>query len=164
MTTLRRLKYASGKLAIYDVDSVSPNDAPLTSPLSNISRLQFHSDLEYPAVTTIFTGTLTLPSLAANSLRQASYIVAAHGMTGYPYVEGKIKIGSVWAPLAGSVPVAQNGGGGTLAASFARLVALGTDSTNIVLREFSVSVASGGYGASAYDYVIFLTDKIVAPP
>lgn len=161
MTTLRRLKYDSGKLAIYDVDSGSIDDNPLTSPLSYVSRLHFHSDLEYPAIIGTYTGTLTLPSLAADSLRVNSYTIAAHGQAGIPYVEGKIKIGSSWVPLAGSVPVAQQTGGYP-SSGFARLVHLGADGTNILLREWSISYLSQAYSSSTYDYVIYLTNRLVA--
>ncbi len=50
-TSTRRLRYENGDVAIYDVPSATSTDnAPLTSPLSNVSRLHFHSGLPMPAI------------------------------------------------------------------------------------------------------------------
>lgn len=161
MTTLRRLKYDSGKLAIYDVTDGSINDNPLTDPLNNVSRLHFHSDLEYPAVIATYSGTVTLSALSADSSQDVTHTIAAHGRAGIPYVEGRILVDGIWVPLAGSVPVASQSGNPN-APSFARFLHLGANASNIILSEYSISNRSVAYGSTSYSYVIFLTDKLVA--
>ncbi len=161
MTTLRRLKYDSGNLAIYDVESTSIDDGPLSAPLSYISRLHFHSALEYPAVIATYSGTITLDSVIANTEYWRTYIIAAHGQAGIPYVEGKINVGT-WVPLTGSVMVTQQGTTTPTTPSFARFVHLGADATNIVLQEYSVSQLTTPYASASFNYVIYLTNKLVA--
>lgn len=161
MSTQRRLKYDSGSLAIYDVESTAIDDAPLSSPLSYVSRLHFHSALEYPAIIATYTGTVTLPALSADQTYFATYILAAHGRPGVPYVEGAINIGGVWVPLAGSVPVLQQSGN-VNAASFARFLHLGADYSYIMLREYSISEFRVGFGGGSFNYVVYLTDRLVA--
>jgi hypothetical protein len=161
MATQRRLKYASGSLAIYDVESTAIDDGPFSSPLSYISRLHFHSDLEYPAVIATYSGTVTLPSVSANTDYVATYNIAAHGRGGVPYVEGRLQVGGVWVPFAGSIPVVQpTGTAGE--SSFARFLHLGADSTNIVIQEYSTACNVSAYGSVGFNYVIYLTNKLVA--
>ncbi len=161
MSTQRRLKYDSGSLAIYDVESTAIDDAPLSSPLSYVSRLHFHSALEYPAVIATYSGTINLPAVSANTDYLATYTIAAHGRAGVPYVEGRINLGS-WVPLVGSVMVVQQGTTTPTTPSFARFLHLGADATNIVLQEYSIAEQSTAYGTASFNYVIYLTNKLVA--
>lgn len=154
----------NGRIAIYDVVGIDPDteNEPLSAPLSNIARLHFHSDLEYPATIQVYTGTVNLPAMSANQTRTASYGVASHGQPGIPYVEGRINIGGTWVPLAGHIPVVQQVAGGSNQEGFARWLALGADGSSIILHEYSLSHMSQSYGAASFDYEIYLTNKLVA--
>jgi hypothetical protein len=163
MAIQRRLKYtaAAGALAIYDVTVGSENDTPLTSPLSDISRLHFSTALDYVATIGTYSGTINLGALAANSSADVTTVIAAHGQGGIPYVEGKISISGNWVPLSGCVVVEQLAGSPSPHQSFARFLALGANDTNIVIHEHSISRSTAGYSSSSYSYVIYLTNMIV---
>lgn len=164
MTTYRRLYIdgPNGRVAIYDVTTLNAdlNNEPLSDPLSYVPRLHFHSDLEYPKVIGTYTGTITLPAVGISSIYTAEYVVAAHGRAGTPYVEGKISVGGVWLPLAGSTIVVQSGpppvGAST---AFGRFLALGANGTNIVIEEYSVS--STAFGSVSFDFEIYLLDTLL---
>ncbi len=165
MTTLRRLKYDSGKLAVYDVDSAAIDDNPLTAPLSYLSRLQYHSDLEYPKVIATYTGTITLAVVTANQLLPASFTIAAHGRGAVPYVEGMVKVGGVWRGLCGSTPVDQLANpsvNATYRPGFIRWLALGADATNIYIKELTLTNQAGGFTSTqSVDYRIWLLDTLL---
>lgn len=157
----------AGVTAIYDtvgVDFETENE-PLTSPLSHIPLLHFHSDLQYPAIIGTYTGSVILPAVSANNAGFTnSYTVATHGRGGTPYVEGKILVGSIWVPLAGHVPVRQGAAPGASGPSFARFLALGANGTTITLNEYSVSSGfdGGAYASESFSYVVWMFDKLVA--
>jgi len=165
--TFRRLVVdgVGGQIAIYDVSTLDPtqDNAPLSTPLSYIPRLHFHSALEYPRIISTYTGSVTLPSIGINTVRTAGYTIAAHGLAGTPYVEGKVQVGGNWYPLAGSTVVAQqNIVGNGFSLGFVRMLALGADTTNITLQEYSVSCLSApGYGSLTLNYEIYLTDTLL---
>lgn len=166
MAIQRRLKYtaAAGALAIYDVTVGSEDDTPLSSPLSDPTRLHFHTGLVYPATIATYTGTINLGSVSAGGVAEVTTTIAAHGQAGTPYVEGKLLIGSAYVPFAGSVPVVQQSGGASpsQSPSFARFLALGANGTNIVIHEYSVARVDLGYSATSFSYTIYLTNKLVA--
>lgn len=164
MTTQRRLRYtsAAGALAIYDVTVGSENDTPLTSPLSDLSRLHFHTGLTYPATIATYTGTINCAAVTNQSGATTTTVIAAHGRAGIPYVEGKISIAGNWVPFAGSVPVDQQSGSPSSRRSFARFLHLGADATNIVITDYSLThSAAPGFSATSFSYVIYLTDMLV---
>jgi hypothetical protein len=163
----------SGRCAIY----TGTDDAPMTAPLDHISRLRFHSDLAYPKVISVHTGSINLPALSTSSTSEAgterifSYNLFAHGQPGTPYVEGLITSGlSRPVTLAGSVVVASASGQTT----YSRVVHLGADSQNVFIRELSVygrqitiSAFSPSHGfyvsfpALTLGWKVFLTDVLV---
>ncbi len=142
---------STGKVAIFDETGVG--NAPFTDPLGNLSRIRFHSDLLTPAVVSVTTYTVTLPSMVENAWRDATVTLGAHGRTGTPMIMGRVRNGSgaSWIPLNGSVmlpmyaldgsttyrlfgaypsgPPYWQGGDGW------RSITLGADATNIVLHE-----------------------------
>ena len=109
MTTYRRfvLDAASGVVAIYDTTTrdLALDNEPLSAPLSYVSRLHFDSRLQYPRVVSTLTGTLSLASVPQNTYYDHEHVIAAHGLGGFPYVEGKVQIGGVWRALSGSTIV-----------------------------------------------------------
>lgn len=162
MTTYRRfvLDKASAVAAIYDTTTrdLSLQNEPLSAPLSYVSRLHFHSGLDYPKVISTITGTVTLPVMGINTLRTHEYVISAHGRAGTPYVEGKVHIGGVWIPLAGSTVVAQLA---APSAAFVRFLALGANGTNIVIEEYSLSSSGAGFASVGIDYEIYLLDTLL---
>lgn len=160
MAIERRLRYtaAAGALAIYDVTTGSENDNPLSSPLSEPSRLHFHTGLTYPATIATYTGTINLGVVAANGSAEVTTVIAAHGRAGTPYVEGKLAIGANTVPFAGSVLVVQGSG---LGDSFGRFLSLGANSSNILIHEYSVAYSGVGFSATSFSYTIYLTDALV---
>ncbi len=167
MTTYRRfyLDKASGAVAVYDTTTqdLTLQNEPLSAPLSYVSRLHFHSSLHYPRIVGVYTGTLSMAAVTFNVIYTHEYVIAAHGLGGTPYVEGKIKIGGVWIALAGSTLVEQqNNVGFPLSKGYGRFLALGANGTNIVLEEYTVSyVATPGYSSKSVDYEIYLTDMLL---
>ena len=48
---------AAGKLAVYTSPGAASDDAPLYAPASYLSRIKLHSDLDYPKIVAVQTGT-----------------------------------------------------------------------------------------------------------
>lgn len=165
MTIRFRADGTTGKVAIWD----GTDDAPFTSPLSHIDRLHFHSDLPAIKVQSVHTGTVTLA--ACDSGTQAlsgNYLVSvfetktlfAHGISGTPYVEGKITTidgGANVIPLCGSVPLQQQ----TNWAGLPRWVNLAADSTNVVLTAFVVGSVACDYPSIVLGYEVYVTDLVL---
>lgn len=122
--------YAKGSTG--DV-SISDGDANITSPLGNLNKIYFHSDLSYLALSLIKTGTLSLPSRTHSSSDASSaygstvYNLGSHGLSFKPMLFGYLSSGKQ--PITGDV-VVQAGGNASL-----RTITLGADSTNIYARE-----------------------------
>ena len=165
MTVRLKADGATGKVAIY----TGTDDLPFDTPLSYVSRLRFHSDLEYPKVVSTLTGSISLPSMASNATRLHTYTIAAHGQTGQPFCEGFITHGggSTRVPLLGSICVDQgpDTGGGSFRPErrsfFSRWLHLGSNSTNILIQENSKCARGGSFSAQTVDYTIYVTDTTV---
>lgn len=157
-------------LAIYSVPSAaSTDDAPLTAPFSNKSRLQVHTSAILPSTTPenatsvaplTKTVTVNVAAVAANTKFQGSsyrYDLFAHGLGAACMVEGRIlNLGGlgVHVDFNGSVPVVTNGRG------FGMWLALGSTSTHVVVEAFGItqigqSIPATNYTieASAYDFL-----------
>ena len=127
-----RLRYKGAKVAIYTVTTVGkPDDGPLNTPLSNLSRIKFHSALSYPKVIRTVKKTLKLPKGEKTLQRVASYAMFTHGRPGQPWVLGKIEVLGEPVAFVGSVPVQQ-----VLGTPYARFIALGADSTTVWVYEY----------------------------
>jgi hypothetical protein len=159
MTVRLKADGATGKVAIYDYTTA--NDDPFTAPLSHVSRLLFHSDLQYPAIIDVRTGSITLPSVGTNTTeRSVAYTLFAHGRGGVPYVEGAITSGlSRVVALCGSVPVQV---GTSLGAAFPRVVHLGADATNVYLNEYGSTHETFAWGSVTLGWTVYVTDVLVA--
>lgn len=129
----------TGTLAIYTVNDAAPDDAPFTAPLSNLSRVRFHSNLFVPRIVATVTGTVTLPAMTGAASINQKHTVGAHGQSGIPMVTGFLT-SPIAVTLAGSVPITL----GTSVSGISndrhglyRWVTLGADETNVVLHENS---------------------------
>ena len=164
MTVRLKADGASGVVAVYDY--AAGDDAPFTSPLSNVGRLFFHSGLPAVKIVSVQTGTTTLSALnaAANTAGGNVYsslseekVLFAHGQGGIPYVEGRITslAGSgVNIPLAGSVPIQRS-------FSHPRWLHLGADGTNVVLNTFITGYYQTNYASITVGYEVYVTDQLL---
>lgn len=164
---------ATGRAAVYTFDTAAPDDLPFTAPLDHLSRVKMHSDLLTPAVLSVATYSVTLPSMGINSFRTAAFNLAAHGLAGTPLVMGRLQNGSGWIPLNGSImlPMYALDGSATyrLFGNYAtppltqgafgwRSITLGADASNIVLHE--QSVAMGTNSAATTHSALTLTVEV----
>lgn len=154
----------TGTVAIYDY--TAGDDAPFTSPLSNVSRLQFHSDLDWVKVVDVRTGSVTLP--AVNALLAAAsgnlytsdddeVVLFAHGQSGVPYVEGRVTVldgVSVNIPLGGSVPFQSFGG-------LPRWLHIGANATDVLLNWYLPAHRNKNYAAMTISYEIYVTNMVL---
>lgn len=109
-----KLDPASGQYAIYTVPTpTSTDDAPLTNPLGNLSRVIVHPQLRYPGVVATISGTLSLAAAtyngpAVSSPEYRTHTLGAHGQSGLPMLIGRfpgLGVGGASVPWAGSVCV-----------------------------------------------------------
>lgn len=177
MAIVPRLKYASGKLACYTIDTASPNDNPLTSPLSNVSRLLFHSDLPMPAIVPVggnfsTTGTTTIGAKSSiNTYTSETFTLFAHGQGGTPMVFGRItEVGgsAVNISFAGSVPIMPapgSTGSGIGAKGHFRWCHLGANDTNVILRVVTITGDSSALdtfpNSVDIDWEVFVTSYLL---
>ena len=158
---------AAGLLAVYTSPGAGTDDAPLYSPPANLSRIKLHSSLDYPKVVSVFTGTKTLAGLAANTRRNTTYVLAAHGRAGIPWVFATATLGGVPISLSGSVPVfvdtPQTFFGATNNQGFPWMVAIGADATNILLHENTMTPygPAGPWPSVSFAWKVFVTDTIL---
>lgn len=142
---------AAGKVAVW----TGADDAPFNDPLSNLSRVLFHSDLLYPPIVAEVSGTVNLPARGQNSVGWAGHNLFAHGRSGTPLVIGYVIVSGQRRRIAGSYPVQRNSRG------WARWISIGADTTNVKMAEgwFSPnSNVGGGYGATSLSWRVFVLD------
>jgi hypothetical protein len=131
----------TGTVAIYTFgDGVPENDLPFTTPLSDLSRLRFHSNLLTPSIVSTITASFVLPALPANTSINTKHTLVAHNQPGTPLILGQLTNVGGGIALAGSIPLSM----GTVADNFGayRWITLGADSTNIVLHENSDTLSA----------------------
>ncbi|CAA2142739.1 hypothetical protein [Hyphomicrobium sp. ghe19] len=156
-----RLKHnpANGDVAIYSVPSRTSNDnAPLTDPLNNKARLQFHSGLIYPSTSAALTKavSVTIPSQAGGSF-SGTIVLFAHGKGEPCMVEGYIvDLNGLRVDLNGSVPVFSSDRG------HATWVALCCNETNVILRYWGIG--SGTRPAQTFSVVASAFDFLSTGP
>jgi len=142
---------SDGRVAIY----TGTDDDPFDAPLSNMSRVLFHSDLHYPKIVREWSGSLSLPGRSAASTGKASHTLFAHGLSGTPLVFGSIVASGKNLPLCGSFPVQMTSRG------WARWIALGATATNVVIGELWFAQNSGGFGAASVSLTVYVTDTVI---
>lgn len=163
-----RYKTSDGKIAIYDKSS---GDLPLTTPLSHLSKIKFHSDLDYIKVIDVRTVTISLPARSNFRNAVASYTLFAHDQPGQPFVLGKLNVNGVPVGFTGSVPV-HNGYTATMANAgypsgyLGRWLALGADASNVIVHEYCVASwvnasINETYPAMSIPVTVYVTDELL---
>jgi hypothetical protein len=147
-----RARGSDGKVAIYR----GPDDAPFTNPLANLSRVLFHSDLQYPTIIGQVSGSITFPARGANLLDRATQVMFAHGRPGFPMVLGQFNnLDGQVVTMAGSVPVQMDPFG------FARMVTLGADASNVIMHENFVTHVTAGFPAITLNWTVYILDVLL---
>lgn len=126
-------------------------DDVVDNPTSDLSRVLFHSSLDYPAIIATYTPSVTLPAWSLGRPFYNLHNLFAHGRPGIPFVLGYISNMSNIG-LSGSVPV------DSVPNYYARWVTLGANATNVVLHEDN----DPGVGtARTLNLVIHVTDLLL---
>lgn len=127
-------------------------DDVIDNPLADLSRVLFHSSLQYPAIVSEHDITVPLPARSTSSFTPIPLF--AHGKSGTPFVLGYIaNLANV--PLAGSVPIE------TFDFMYGRFVTLGADATNVILHDGYILPSAGTYPARTLNLRIFITDLLL---
>lgn len=135
------------------------SDNVVNTPTADLSRVLFHSALEYPALVRTESVSVTLPSRALNAVTLTTHTLFAHGQSSTPFVLGYISSLSNVA-LAGTVPIDIYSGG------FGRFVTLGADVTNVLLHEYTTvpnTLPGGALSTSSatLSMTIYVTDLLL---
>lgn len=146
----------AGKVAIWDGGT---DDAPFNAPRSNISRVKFHSDFDYPKIIQVRSVNVTLTAMAANENRELTHVLFSHGRPGIPYIEGRLTAHGVKVPFHGSVPVQIIGG--LSSNPWARFLSLGADGSNVVAHESARAHFQIGCSAITIPIVVYITDELL---
>lgn len=152
----------SGNVAIYD--ETANGDAPLTAPLSNLSHTKWHSSFNYIGVTSIQSGTASLPVVTNGTWRNANVTLFAHGVGGgvVPGVFGvlpNLNGTGIDVPLLGSIIIFQTAN--DIANPF-RMVNLLADTTNVYLLDFGYALGAD-FPATNLPWRVYVTDKVFSP-
>lgn len=153
-----RFRVADGKCAIWTDAS---DDAPFSDPTSNLARVKYHSDLAYVKVIQAQVVNVNLSARSGGPGGVASYTLFAHGLTGYPFVFGKVFVGGEPVAFTGSIPIQRPSANDW----YARWLALGADATNVYLHEYWIAGGNPGnwetYSALSLDVEVYVTDEIL---
>lgn len=151
----------SAKVAVW---TGGTDDAPFNAPRTYIQRVKFHSDFDYPKIIQTRSVSVSLPTIAANGVRENTYNLFSHGRPGYPWVLGSITLGGVKIPMAGHVPVQFTNSTfqfGTPAQVWGRWVALGADDTFVVLHEYGRAAFNQAAVAKTISFTVYVTDELL---
>lgn len=156
------------KAALYTVPTADSTDnAPLTNPRANLSRVRFHTDFKYPKIVSDTTYSLELPSRAKGTRGEETHILASHGHGGSPLCFGTVLINGGWVPLFISTPVPGWSVAGNLPSHRlwqGRVLSLGANATQILVHEFWVLSNLAGAGADPSSTVsirVLVTDELL---
>lgn len=147
---------AAGLLAVYTSPGAGSDDAPLYSPLANLSRVKLHSSLDYPKIISVTTGSITLPAVTVNTRRLVTNTLFAHGQSGIPWVFGKVSLAGVWVSLCGTAIVQSDSGN-----FFPRTLSLGADATNVLAHENGICGQFNSMASLTLSYEIYVTDVLL---
>lgn len=139
--------------------SISEGQSPVHNPLANLSRVYFHSDLDYLKIIRVVTTSVSLPQRNADGSDTSSaygstiYTLGNHGAPETPILLGHV-VGS-GQPLAGDT-VLQAAGQCSI-----RSLALGADSQRILLREIYLN-KDVSFSALSLTLRIYVFDRPVS--
>lgn len=163
------MRFQGGAAAVYtDPNPTAPSTLPLTSPLTNLDKIAFHSDLFYPLIVSSHTGSGTIPGMSTNTRNDQTLVTIAHGQGAAPLALGTITVsmngtsytyslnGTVCVPnedyhytLGGLTPDGTVGPAGyEYIASAPALLTLSADGTNVYLE---CTQAAGGAPGGFYE-------------
>lgn len=143
----------SGTVAIYEVPSLNSTDnAPFSDPLNNLSRVHFHSALDYISVLYTVSSALYLPPCAVNTRRNVTHTLFAHGLNYQPLVFGVLNnIAAAPVGWLGSVPIQHNllpAPALPISVPAVRYMHLGANGTHVLAHENAINApefqGSGG--------------------
>lgn len=149
MTTLD-LHGGINKYAVY----TGASDAPLTAPMSNLSSLKWHSDLEYAGVATKLTGTIDLAFSGWSGFvnffpgTTNTTTLVAHGRSYRPLLLGKLTVGSTVYTFHGDIVFTYSNGETVL-------LGIQSDATNITL-EATVLLNAGSVPSTTATFEIMV--------
>lgn len=168
-----KFKVADGRVAIWDGPG---DDAPFHNPVGYMSRVKFHSDLDYVRVVRIINRRITIPAIPSSGSGQSdpgsrvqSYALGAHGQPGTPFIVGVITVSGVPLAFTGSVLVHHRPAPNSTSIddSFGRFLALGADDTFMYVHEYAVQPGSKQTGqwsprpAQTFDLILGITDTLL---
>jgi hypothetical protein len=182
MTIRLRARGSDGRVAVY----TGTDNLPFEDPLAHLSRVKFHSSLDYPKVIDERTVNVTFPRRnnptgsttginSSSGVSVATYTLFAHGRPGFPWVIASFNIGGQKVSATGSVPVQQARNISSNAAmNWGRWVTIGADATNVYAYEYTVLQRLATTNASdcllpaiTVPITVWVTDEILegaAPP
>lgn len=184
MVKKMRAERSTGRCAVWD----GSDYAPLNDPLNNLSRIKFHSDLNYVRVLYDWASTITFSArtywaTSPNGWRASEGVIYrsiplfAHGRPGQPWVLGSANIGGLNVAFTGSVPVqrgiasisSDGSPQGGIQVPWARWVTLGADSSSVYLYEYipvgrdvSTNLSGCYMPAIAIPITVWVTDEILS--
>lgn len=171
MAIKRKLKAdgSTGVVAIYTVEDTLIDDDPFTDPLNHVDRIEFHSELDYLAVSSVQTGTLSLPSVSIGPLPYSTqHNLFAHGLGYQPLVLGYLEgFAGFNVPLMGTTILygaADTFPNGSVGGDdgWMRSVQLGADDTYVYLHEYVIPGVIGvgrTIAAATLDWRVFVTTR-----
>lgn len=156
------------KAALYTVPTADSTDnAPLTNPRANLSRVRFHTDFKYPKIVSDTTYSLNLPTRTQGTRGEATHTLGTHGQAGAPLCFGTVLINNKWIPLFISTPVPGVSVAGNVPSHRlwqGRVLSLGANATQILVHEFWVLSNLAGAGADPSSTVsirVLVTDELL---
>lgn len=172
MPNVVRYLPSAGALAVYETANVlTPEDGPMTAPLSNLGVLKFHSGLRYPRFipSKIVDRSYTFNPNPDNRLISEAIDVYAHGMGNVPVVFAKYTSGSsslqganpgemmpADTPWAGTLPLINMGFGMAVWGS------IGANSTHVqLILEGASGDIFGTYATYTFNFRIYVLDTSV---
>jgi len=131
-------------------------DDVVSHPTGDLSRVLFHSSLEYPSVISTTDTSVNLPARTTSPSAPVYTIhnLFAHGRAGIPFIFGYITNLSNL-NLAGSVPLDGD------PPFYGRFVTMGADATNVVLHEHTVGRSTTTYAARSMSIRVHVTDLLL---
>ncbi len=162
-----RFRVANNKAAVW---TGSGDTKPFDNPTSNLSRVKFHSDLDYIKV--IDEGTFNVALSARSNFQDVShsYALYNHGKSGFPFILGKLTMSGQPVAFCGSIPIQSNRYNGSADGGFARWISLGANNTTVYLYEYAVNlytkdvegnVFADSYPAITVPVTVWMTDEIL---
>ncbi len=154
----KRMRIAGGVCAVWDDAS---DDDPFTDPENNLSRVKFHSGLNYLKVIDEQTHTVSFAGQGAGVFT-GSYTMFAHGLAGIPLVFASCSIGGQDIAFTGSVPIQVSASFPPFGTRWPRWVTVGADATNVYAYEYGRLPTSYSISSMDLDITTWVTDRLYA--